>query len=306
MTSLKRVLFHLAFLFLFSGHAFAQAGDAGATGLAFLKLGVGARASAMGEAYTAISSDATATYWNPAGLMALKGGQIAVTHTEWLEDVSNDFLALAFPLFGGAFGVSVYSSNVDGIERRVIPSEKPISTVDANDIAAGLTYSRSLSERVDVGITAKYLYEKIFTESVAGYAFDFGVSLRPFDTPLRVAAVVQNLGSMGTLAEDSIDLPTTVRIGTSYSIAIEQLGGALVLAADGVKVTKNDFRGSFGAELNLRSHLAFRLGYQTGFDEKTMAGGFGLNFSRYYLDYGYAPFDSDLGDTHRFSFGLDL
>ncbi|MCH9007805.1 PorV/PorQ family protein [candidate division KSB1 bacterium] len=306
MTNLKRLFLLLGVGFLFVRSAFPQAGDAGGTGLAFLKVGVGARASAMGEAYTALSSDATATYWNPAGLILLSGGQVAFAHTEWLEDVSNDFLAIAFPLLGGSVGFSVYSNNVDGIERRVIPSEQPLGTIDANDIAAGISYGRSLSERLAAGVTVKYLYEKIFTASVAGYAFDFGVRFKPLDNPLIVAAVVQNLGSMGTLAKASIDLPTTVRVGASYRFPIEQLGGALLLAADGVKVADNNLRGNFGLELSVRNHLAFRLGYQAGFDEKSVAGGFGLNFSRYYLDYGYAPFDSNLGDTHRFSFGLDL
>jgi hypothetical protein len=35
----------------------------------FLKIGVGRRASAMGDAFVAISDDASALYWNPAGLV---------------------------------------------------------------------------------------------------------------------------------------------------------------------------------------------------------------------------------------------
>ncbi len=42
--------------------------DVSAAGVLFLKLPPGARAAAMGESFTAIADDATATHWNPAGL----------------------------------------------------------------------------------------------------------------------------------------------------------------------------------------------------------------------------------------------
>ena len=38
----------------------------------FLKIGVSARAAGMGSAYTAVANDATAIYWNPAGMAAVR------------------------------------------------------------------------------------------------------------------------------------------------------------------------------------------------------------------------------------------
>lgn len=292
-------------LCFFLNSGFPQTGSAGATGLAFLKVGVGARANGMGEAYTAVVNDATATFWNPAALTHLTRSQLAFTHSEWIQDISNEFLAFAFPAFGGVTGVSINFSHVGGIERRVNPGES-LGAIEANDVALGISYGRSLSSSLQVGVTVKYLYEKIYLESASGYAFDFGLNVQPFGSKLNFALAAQNLGAMDELLSDSIDLPETLRFGAAYSFPLEALEGAVVLAAEGVKVVENDLRGSFGAEVQLKKILALRLGYQSGYEDRSLAGGFGFSFQRYHLDYGYTPFGSNLGDSHRFSFGLDL
>lgn len=290
----------------FVDFSLSQSGQGSSTGLAFLKLGIGGRASALGEAYTAVTDEATATYWNPAGLAFVNRAELAFTHTEWIQGITNDFFAFVFPAFRGTIGLSFYSNNVGGIERRVIPSAEPLGSVEAHDIAFGISYARAFNSWVNGGLTVKYLYEKISIESASGFAFDFGVSFQPFQNNIRLAAVAQNIGSMGKLREQSIDLPKTVRVGLAYLVEIDAIGGAILFAADGVKVSETEFRGNFGAELQLKQMLAFRLGYQTGFDEKSLGGGFGLNFERYHLDYGYTPFNSNFGDTHRFSLRLNL
>ncbi len=285
---------------------FAQSGDGGATGLAFLKFGAGARAAGLGNAFTALSDDATASYWNPAGLSAIRRTRLAFTHTEWLQDISNDFLAVAFPAFSGGVGLSVFSNQVDGIERRDIPSVEPIGTVDANDIAASLSYARTLSDRLSAGVTLKYLYEKIYLESASGYAFDFGLRFQSGSLPVAAALVLQNVGAMNDLQSESIRLPTTLRAGLAYQVDLMTIDGTLSLVADAIKVRDAEWRAGFGAEVAVKQHFSLRLGYQTGFDDKSVSGGFGLHVSRYNVDYGYTPFSSGFGDTHRFSFGLDL
>lgn len=305
MKLLGKIVFGLVVGLLAGTSGFAQSGDAGNSGLAFLKLGVGGRAAGMSEAYVAVADEATATYWNPAGLAFLKRSQLAFTHTEWLQDISNDFLAFTFPAFRGALGLSVYSNNVGGIERRVRPSDTPLGTVEAHDLAVGLSYGRAFGDKLTGGLTVKYLYEKIFVESANGFALDLGFTFTPFDNGLRLALVAQNFGSMGSLLDESIDLPNTLRVGLAYHIPMQSMGGGILLAADAVKVFETELRGNFGVEFQVKNILAFRTGYQTGLEDKGIAGGFGVNFNRYHLNYGFTPF-TNLGDTHRFSIGLDL
>ncbi len=303
---IKTTVIFIIFTFFNSNFSLAQTGNAGASGLAFLKLGVGARAGGLGGAFSAVSDDATATFWNPAGLTYSNRAQVAFTHTEWVEDIANEFLAFTFPALRGNVGLSLYANNVGGIERRINPSDEPIGSVDANDIALGLSYAASISSSLRAGLTVKYLYEKIFIESAAGYAFDLGFIFQPLTYPLKLAVVAQNFGSMNKLRAQTINLPKTVRMGVSYLLPLDTIGGTILLAADAVKVVETDFRGSFGAELQFNDRLRVRLGYQTGLAQQDFGGGLGLKINRYYLDYGFIPFDSNFGDTHRFSFALDL
>jgi hypothetical protein len=290
-------------LVLFAGAAPAESAT-GTSGLAFLKLGVGARANGLGYAYTSVVDDATAVFWNPAGLLRMRRAQVTVTHSEWLAGIRNDFAAFAFPGLGGVVGLSAYLNNIDGVERRTRPSDDPIGTVEANDLALGFSYARALPANLQAGITVKYLYEKISLESASGLAFDFGLNYRPLPAPLHLALVFQNVGSMSDLRNDAITLPATIRAGVSYLFRLRS--GDLVLASDVVKVRGLDMRANVGTELRVKERLAVRAGYQTGFDNKGISVGFGLKLNRTFMDYGYTPFDADFGNTHRFSLALDL
>lgn len=87
-------LFPLALALLLTGAAHAASRYAGE----FLGLGAGARATALGSAYVALADDATAGYWNAAGLSALRGRQVHLTHAEHFSGlIQRDFVAIAQP-----------------------------------------------------------------------------------------------------------------------------------------------------------------------------------------------------------------
>jgi len=294
-----------ALLLLSSSASLAQSGSGGSTGLAFLKFAAGSRASAMGEAFTAVADDAYATAWNPAGLNRMTTSQMVFTHTEWLADIRHEFIAFAFPAFGGGLGFSLITTNVGGIERRTTASESPLGDVDANDVALGISFAKRITPALEGGVTLKYLYEKIFVESSSGYAVDLGVNYRTEGAPFSVGLVVQNLGSMNELSAESIKLPTTVRVGVQYLLMTEP-ERTLRVAVDVVKTTDTDVHANVGAEFLFKQNIFLRAGYQSGFDHKSFSGGLGLIFHRYQLDYGFTPFDANFGDTHRFSLALNL
>ena len=77
----------LLFVFCTFSLNFAQT-----SGLSFLKIGVGGRATGMAEAFTAVTDDASATYWNPAGLMHASRNQLSLTHNEWFEDIRSEYV----------------------------------------------------------------------------------------------------------------------------------------------------------------------------------------------------------------------
>ena len=168
---------------------------AAATGYAgeFLAVGAGARALALGNAYVALADDATAGYWNSAGLAVRPGSQAHFMHAERFEGmVDQDFVALAFagPWFDG-MALSVLRLGVDDIRFTTLqdpgspigPNNRPLvaATVSSNDYAIYLSGARRLGDRLCAGLSVKTLYRAVDRFSAYGLGLDVGLryELRP-------------------------------------------------------------------------------------------------------------------------------
>ncbi|MBK7682170.1 MAG: PorV/PorQ family protein [Bacteroidetes bacterium] len=84
----------------------------------FLAIGVGARGLGLSGAMSAMVNDATAGYWNPAGLTKVKGNlQIALMHSEYFAGIAKyDYGSFAAPIDATrTIGVSVIRFAVDDI-----------------------------------------------------------------------------------------------------------------------------------------------------------------------------------------------
>ncbi len=298
LSNFPSIFFLLSFFFLsFAVHA--------QTGLSFLKVGVGGRAAGLGEAYVAAANDPTAIYWNPAGLDRSAGTVAVFSHNSWVQSIRADFLAISFPAFGGAIGLGLNVQTIPDIELRTIPSPAPIGVFDARDLSLALAYNRPYGENIHLGLTVKYLYEKIHVESAAGFAVDAGVLVKNLISGLKVGASLQNIGGMGNLRNDKIDLPSLVRVGFAYTP--ERLAsGAMTLLSEAMVVFDGESSITVAGEYLFQKTLGLRGGYQFNRENRGVAGGVGLSWGRYQLDYGYMPFSSELGDTHRFSLALRL
>lgn len=303
---MKRYVKLLAIITIISGSVAAVAENEGKTGLAFLKVGVDARASGMGEAYTAAANNAFATYWNPAGLMSASRSNVVFMHNEWLFDVNGEFGALQFLFKKSSLAFHVYSFSVGDIEVRSIPGEFPLETTGANYLSAGVSYARRLGSRLDAGITAKYLYEKIFFESAGGFAVDLGLLYRRLLPNLTLGGAIQNLGKMGEFKDEATTIPKIARLGAQYVFPQPFGPTGLLLAADLVKPFDENLRGQVGLEAALWKQLMLRFGYMAGYESRSFSAGLGIRKSFIHLDYSYSPFRDDLGDGHRFSLYLAL
>ncbi|MBN2093507.1 PorV/PorQ family protein [candidate division KSB1 bacterium] len=296
-----RLFSGLILIFLPFSQIFSQ------SGMAFLNIGNGARAVGMAEAFTALANDPSATYWNPAGLVTLQNTQMTFSHNSWIQDVQHEFFAIAFKTGQNHLGLSFTSNNIDGIERRVKPTEEPIGTVQAHDLAVGLSYARGISRGLHAGITLKYVYERIYYESAPGFAVDLGLIYQPAMLEgLSLGLVTQNLGFTSKLKNESIELPKTLKAGLAYKLLNGKAGSDLTGALDVVQYIDADLHVNMGLEWLYKNLLALRAGYQTGWDEKGLHAGVGFGISRFLLDYAYTPFTAELGTAHRFSITFKL
>ncbi len=280
----------------------ARAANPGDTGLAFLKIGVGARAAAMGEAYVAVAQDPTALYWNPAGIAVAPDLEVHATHNEWIADVRYEYLAAVRGLRGHALGAQIGLLHMGQFEGRDANGELTES-FRSYDFFFGASYGRRISRAFEVGATGKFLYEKIQSFTATGFAGDFGIRYR---TPLRgltLGATATNLGPDMKFEQDSFLLPVSARIGAAYRTRAILQG--LILASDLRFPNDGDVKGHLGAELQVHEMIALRGGAKLNYDEEIGTVGVGIHYREYDIDYAYTPFSStsELGDGHRISIG---
>jgi hypothetical protein len=275
------------------------------TGLAFLRIGVGARASGMGEAFTAVSDDASATFWNPAGLSLLDGTHVMFVNNSFIQDISQEFVAVATEIgtvkLGGAMNLVRLGTLEKRDEQGNLEGEfKPF------DLAASVSVAYPLRDWVDVGGTAKGVIEDIDTETAYGALFDAGVIVRPpvaWLTGLALGGVVQNLGKSMKFIEVPFDAPRTFRGGASYTRALESIRGRVGVACDLVFPRDDDTQVNVGFEYTYSDLISGRVGYRGRADTQGVTTGLGVRYRSFTVDYAYVPFSENLGNTHRIGVG---
>jgi len=303
------VAFLSLFLALAAGSQ-AHAG-AGATGLAFLKLGASARGVAMGDAMTGAIHGAAATFYNPAGLRAGsssgRSSDILFMHKEWIQDTRTEFLAARMSLGGRhSLGVSVLTNAVSDIEIRTQPGESQ-GTFSSRDLGVGLSYCYEFEPGLRAGITARYLYEQILVDDAQGAALDAGIQYDGLADGLTVGAVVANLGSMSKFRSEPLKLPALMRAGAAYAFDLPDLSSAAVLAADVEHVfAESQPLVRVGGEWAFKNTFFLRSGYQFGSTGRGLGLGGGIQYGVFGVDYGFSRLAEDLGNGHTIAVRVEF
>jgi hypothetical protein len=292
----------LVALFFFSGSAFA--GEPGTAGFLSLRLGAGARSAGMGDAQVSLAQDATAAYWNPAGLAAVERTSFTLMHEEWLSSVRMETASLAHGTEFGTFGLHFSGMYLDEIERYETASSVPTGHFNVFEIAVAGAYGRRLLADWDVGLAVKGLYSELDAVSASGWALDVGARYRTRIPGLTFAGAAQNLGPKMSFISEEFLLPATGRVGADYRRTVPE--GEAALALDLVFPSDGDARQHVGAEYVYRDLAALRLGYKASYDSQGLTFGVGLRRSGYRFDYAYADIRNDLGTGHKLSFSIDL
>jgi hypothetical protein len=330
---MKRVLFFTALLLMVcmvTELADAQNRRAGLNSAAFLKIGVGARQVAMGSAVTALYGDVDNMFWNPAGTAMRDNGflQASFTHNEWFAGLKQNALGATIDLKDiGTIGVGVMTFGVQNIpaDRDVTASEKQTSgTYDYLDLVAQVTYSRYITDQLSLGVTAKYISEKIDDQLATGVAFDFGSVYHIGVLDWTVGARLNNLGSDIKFYDFASPIPLTFSIGTAL-VPISGDNDRLLISVDAVKPQDGIQYYFTGAEYTLMKRVMFRAGYKWNYSSRddggwtyapaiqttvegiSLGAGFRADFEGYGLraDYSYTKMNL-VSDVHRVTIGLGL
>lgn len=310
---IRRSLITAVFLGALSGWAttgcLAGDGEVGTHGAQFLKLGVGGRAVAMGGAFVGLADDASAIYWNPAGLASVSGTELSFIHLAWLQDIAYEYFAVAQPIEKrGVVGFSISFLHMDKLQGRDRQGE-PTPDFSVSDMAITLGFGREINGGLLVGGSIKSINERIEDRNAFGLAFDLGCL---YQTPVKnlfLGGVVQSWGRDIAFVEESFGLPTVFKLGASYRHTLA--GNPMNLAVDLYSPTDNKTCLHSGMEYVYKNTMAGRIGYKNGSDLTDTAGlsfGFGLMTARtqtYRIDYAFVP-QGVLGNSHTFSFSISF
>lgn len=187
---------------------------AGISSLQFMKIGVGGRGAALGEAMSAVADDASAMYWNPAGLTLNASNSVMAAHGEWLVGLKHDFVGLVYHLSDAdVIGLSVISLATDDMEVTTeLQPEGNGAYFKYSDLAVGISYGRKMTSQFAFGITVRYVQENLDVVRIRTMLFDLGTYYATGLGSLRIGVVVTNFGS-DVSPEGNVQLISGTAIG---------------------------------------------------------------------------------------------
>jgi hypothetical protein len=302
-------------LLLIHGLAWGQA-KTGTSGAQFLELGVSARAVGMGNAFLAVADDASAIYYNPAGLSQLIQREIVLTHVDYPADITYDFAGITYPVskLGGIIGLGFYFLNSGDMEYRTY--YKPFDgewgsgqTFSAKDYSISLSYGRLFTERFSIGATIKFIDELYEEERATGWAADIGTMYNTGFRNFKIGMMMTNFGPDLKFIREAYPLPICFKFGIAMDVI--NYGDHRALA-DFEIGHPNDNLEKFngGVEYWYRDMIALRVGSQAGYDAGDIGFGAGIklpfyNKTKLKVDYAYYDF-GDLSEVHRFTLNLNF
>ena len=298
---ITKILTVLFILFTFTNFVFSSnvTEKSGTTAFAFLKIGQGARATAMADCYVGLSDDINAIYWNPAGVSQLESRQILASHTIWFESINRSYLGYIHPPFKfGTLGGSINYLSVSGIEKRTGETDDTYDSISVYDMAISFVWGKKFSDKISLGAGLKIISENLYTKAINGFAIDLGGLYKINDTFLTGLSL-QNIGSGST-----DPLPMLLRAGISKKLLQERL---ILLSDIYLGIVDMTTSLSIGGEYKISNFLYPRIGYKyrmtnTNFDTLAeLSAGFGLKYKKHQFDYAFSPY-GDLGFTHRLDF----
>jgi hypothetical protein len=298
----------------------------GISAFQFLKMGVGARGVGMGESFVAVANDASALYWNPAGMVQFSENQAMAAHTAYVVDISHEFFGVVYHLSeSDAIGASFTALHMEDME--ITTEAQPFGTgrfFSFGDVALSFSYSRKMTEQFSFGATIRYAQETLDVLTMRSFMIDLGTFYWTGLGSSRFAVVIANFG--GDVSPDgsvtnfngkeintfqSFSLPTVFKLG----FAIDPIASERHLLTASIQLNHlndNSENLRLGLEYGWNSVFFLRAGVKRTIDQSllgedaTTAESYSLGagvqvplgISTIGADYSYSDF-SRLGEVHR-------
>lgn len=252
---IKKALSAFALLLFSAGISHAQVGI---TSVPFLQIEPDSRAAGMGNTGVAIADNASAVFWNPAGLAFQRGNQVSITHSEWLPqfnaDLFYDYLVGKYHVKNiGTFGAHITYLNL-GEQQRTSSNGQALGRFNSYELAAGVSYGFNINKNWSLGSGVRFIYSSLADGQVAGQKINpgssIGVDLAAMyksdqftflqrDASWNAGLNISNIGPQMTYSNNGQKdpLPTMFRLGWSFTTNLDKEGiNTLTIANDISKI----------------------------------------------------------------------
>lgn len=305
----------VAAIAVFAMMSFARAGNYAGD---FMSIGVGARALAMGGAFCAVADDASAIYWNPAGMTAIKRAEVSSIKLIDQSGIDSNYTYVSLAYNSGentgTFGLSFLNQTFNNIVLTDSQGNQVGGTTNVNDNALYAAYAKRINAWLSAGVTVKVLFGSYPTGSGslgyngfgegAGVLIDMG-AVSPALKGLKAATSVENIytfmnwGSGGGFLGDKETVEPNLKSGISYTPFYDALKGmrsALTIAADYDTAYSGEYH--FGGEYLWNDMIALRAGVRGYVSSAAQPGqdagwtlGAGIKWYFIQIDYAYVKSD---------------
>jgi outer membrane protein OmpA-like peptidoglycan-associated protein len=276
--------------------------DPGTAVLPVAKIGQGPRAAAMGECFTGLADDASAVYWNPAGLAQLSQYQLSLSHQQWFAGIKDEVLHATVPLGPGSMGLGLVYSGTPNVQYWD-DLTATFGSYDASSVMLSAGYGLRLLPKLRLGATLDGTYEDLLTEKSIGGAANAGLHAQPAPW-LGLGLAARHLGAV-SVSGAAEPLPMELAAGAMCGNRI--IRGTLDMT---LPFLDNPPTFRTGVEFVPVPALALRCGYRTGpvalrdlGAVNGLTAGLGITVGTFGVDYAFVPY-GELGHTHRLGIRL--
>jgi hypothetical protein len=296
---MKKIL--MIFALLLSVKVYSQSGEGGEPG-AFMKNGFGARGSALGNSFTAISNDVSAIFYNPAGLSSVEGIQVLGMYSNLFGNVQGlnyGNLGVSKNFEFGTLGLGVIYSSVSDIPYVESVTGPNGETFSDNEMAVMLCFSRRVTENLQIGFNGKIIRHSIAGLEANGFGLDVAL-LTTFSDKLKAGLMLQDaIGAKVVLNGREDVYVSKFKFGIGYTPI-----SALTISPELMITGNKKVLFSIGSEYDVyKNMIKLRGGYNSVQD--ALSFGVGLKYSQINLDYSYSR-NGDLGNVNKFGFIINF
>ena len=254
--SLFRGLLLLPFLVL-GFQARSVVAQIGGAAVVFLMIEPDSRAAGMGNAGVAVADNANALFWNPAGLADQIGTEAALTHSNWLPELSKDlffeYLVGKHSIANwGTLGAHVTYLNLGEHEHRDALNN-PLGTFRSYDFSIGVSWGFKASKNLSLGTGLRWIQSNLAgnvqvgaqqTQPGTSVGVDLAMlykapafSLGGTTTRYNIGFNLANMGPkiQYSESEQSDPIPTFLRMGHAFTFEFDEFN-KITLANDFSKI----------------------------------------------------------------------